>query len=377
MYMLLVKRKITALTLGIITIIHLQIPFIAMAASLNDLELIERNLFFSTYLAEPAENRLSRIENEVFGRTYNESVNSRLERLSAYVHKLSQPSVNSVPVPFKDSQQVVQAADPATDYPNVTAMENKVFRKNFKNESIYSRLNRLESRVFGTISSSTDLAQRVDRLNEIVNDGNNSSDVLSEQTEIESDGAAAYNNLAKLEYKLFGRSFNNELVTQRLERIESKIFGRSQSGTIDERIKVISGVAQKNMANTQSNVNNDVISFGNTYNPNYTGLSSFSNDSFFQEESDSISPSIGIFDVIKTIALPLLLTFLGNKNRSNDDYYQNQYGYPNYYNQYPYQSGYMPNYYNSMSGYSPYGGNGYYNNRNIMGGYGAGVRIIP
>lgn len=375
--MLLVKRKITALTLGIITIIYLQTPFIAMAASLNDLELIEQNLFFSTYSGESPENRLSRIENEVFGRTYNESVNSRLDRLSVYANKLSQQSVNSQSVPFINNQQVVQSADPATDYPNVTAMEHKVFKRNFKNESIYSRLNRLESRVFGTISSSSDLAQRVDRLNEIVNDANNSSGVVSEQAENESDGAVAYNNLAKFEYKLFGKSFNNELVTQRLERIESKIFGRTQSGKIDERLKVISGIAQKNMANTQSNVNNDVISFGNTYNQNYTSLGGFSNDSFFQEDAESISPSIGIFDVIKTIALPLLLTFLGNKNRSNDDYYQNQYGYPNYFNQHPYQSGYMPNYYNSMSGYSPYGGNGYYNNRNMMGGYGAGVRIIP
>lgn len=375
--MLLYKRKITALTLGIITVLYLETPFISMAASLNDLDIIERNLFYSAYSAEPAEKRLSRIENEVFGRTYNESVNSRLDRLSAYANKLNQQSSDSPSVPFANNQQVVQAADPATDYPNVTAMENKVFSRNFKNESIYSRLNRLESRVFGTILSNSALADRVDRLNEIINDRNNSSPVLSEQTENESDGAVVYNNLAKLEYKLFGRSFNNELVTQRLERIESKIFGRTQSGTIDERLKVISGIAQKNMANTQPNVNNDVISFGNTYNPNYTGLGSFSNDSFFQEDSESVSPSIGIFDVIKTIALPLLLSFLGNKNRNNDDYYQNQYGYPNYYNQYPYQSGYMPNYYNSMSGYSPYGGNGYYNNRNIMGGYGTGVRIIP
>lgn len=373
--MLLIKRKITALALVIITILYLQVPFISMAASFNDLDLIERNLFFSTYSTEPLEKRLNRVENEVFGRTYNESVNSRLDRLSAYANKLNQQSADARFAPFINNQQAVQAADPATDYPNVTAMENKIFNRNFKNESIYSRLNRLESRVFGTISSSSDLAQRVDRLNEIVNDGNSNSSVLSEQTDSESDGAVVYNNLAKIEYKLFGRSFNNELVTQRLERIESRIFGRTQSGTIDERLKVISGIAQKNMANTQSNVNNDVISFGNTQNSNYTGLGSFSNDNFFQDDSDSISPSIGIFDVIKTIALPLVLGFLGNKNRNNDNYYQNPYGYSNYYN--PYQSGYMPGYYSSMNGYSAYPGNGYYNNRNIMGGYGAGVRIIP
>lgn len=110
-------------------------------------------------------------------------------------------------------------------YPKVGQLEQTIFNTTFANEDIYSRLNRIETKIFRRTNSNIDLSQRVDVITQAI------------------EPSAMYNipldNLARIEYKLFNRSYVNDDVETRIIRLEKEMLGAMQQGELDERYQVI------------------------------------------------------------------------------------------------------------------------------------------
>ncbi len=156
----------------------------------SDIAKLEEKFFAHTYNKDTWQGRLERVEKMVFGETKTGSSQERLAALLAAVPNLAsdenadkvstktaqggseatKPARNrhSKPSAVPETEPVAEA-DSAPDaspggYPAVTAIEKKIFGKDYSAEPVNQRLARLETNVFGKPSASSDLSDRVDRL---------------------------------------------------------------------------------------------------------------------------------------------------------------------------------------------------------------------
>ena len=165
----------------------------------SDLLKLEQKFFQHAYSKDPMSERLTRLEKMVFGEVKEGPDSQRLSNLiksvpnldiavadedesSAADRKPSQRNdalTENGSLPPKRTERKVPAASSApaasaqennggsvggARYPAVSAIEKKVFGKEFAGEPVESRLNRLETKVLGRPFSSPDLSERVDRL---------------------------------------------------------------------------------------------------------------------------------------------------------------------------------------------------------------------
>ncbi len=138
----------------------------AFAASSANLPLdeqiskIENSVLGLNYSKESDSDRLKRIEDEVFGSSYNSSKLSLQDRIDKLNSALGLETLAEAKAPvselYKDEAEGV-------NYPVVDMFEMQLFGKNFKDENIYKRLERLEEKTFGAAKKG-DLAQRTDAL---------------------------------------------------------------------------------------------------------------------------------------------------------------------------------------------------------------------
>jgi len=191
------------------------------ALSSEQISSIEEKLFNQTFKSESIPQRLSRIENNAFGRTYNDSITNRMAR----IEKLKLHS--QVPVSNNTQKPVVK-------YPRITKFEKELFNSAFENENIYNRLNRIEDRLFGNTYESLSL---YDRVEQIANELDNKT-TMPEVTGVTAmnNAAVPLNKLSDIERKMLNRTFENDNLTTRVERLETQLFGAVQSGNIDDRI---------------------------------------------------------------------------------------------------------------------------------------------
>lgn len=142
---------------------------------------LETKLFQHRYPNDSLESRLDRLEKMVFGEGKSGSEEERIKNLLSSVPMSdSKPSdapppaggnrsgqESALPAGDHDAGQQAQAPEPpvdASNYPAVTAIERKLFGKEYSGEPVIKRLERLETKVFGHPSGIDDLSERVDRL---------------------------------------------------------------------------------------------------------------------------------------------------------------------------------------------------------------------
>jgi hypothetical protein len=184
------KQKLVASTIGLtmrlalfVTLMHGSIPALAADADPADPSVpkLEQKFFEHTYPKDPLPQRLERIEKMGFGESKTGADGERLSKLIQAVPGLNSvadvPSASSssstassdaqdVPMapPSKSRTQSAQNVSDGTQYPQVSAMEQKLLGKDFSVDPVDQRLARLETKVFGKPSASTDLSDRVDAL---------------------------------------------------------------------------------------------------------------------------------------------------------------------------------------------------------------------
>lgn len=281
-------KSLFRFTMLILIIYVLTFKAYAYTPERKSIEIIENQLYNQTFSGNSLDDRLSRIEKTIFARTYQDPIGERLDRLKNFTQNISSNSVNynnKNEQSFENSEQFypqyenryqnknrfnyAQENSPRymsnensiTDYPAITGLERNVFHQVYNGENIYSRLLRLESKVFGT-------------------------------------------------------TFPNNSLSDRMEKLQSAI-GNGYSGS------------------------------------NYE--SSYVRDNFFEDNIRSASGN-SLFDAFKSIASPILSNFLYSGN-TNSNYFSP-----------------LSDYYSSYDSYTPGGG---YHNRTTQGATGVGVRILP
>lgn len=256
----------------------------------------------NTVLASPNNAILDKIENSIFGFTYsNETENARLERIEENVYgKASTGQTQTRVAKLKkdlaadlmgqeiepkedtfreDEDSWVFAKEPVEsskiDYPVINELEQQIFKKEFKDQNIKTRLSNLEKKTFNKTYETEDLSTRVDRLkaeikpkdfmaNKIAQQENKFYDgdigKLDQNFHIDPYGTPfdydAYNqrnnqmqypdyadyddfgsgstnvfkpskqlNISAIEKTLYKTKFENEPMSSRLSRVESSVFG--------------------------------------------------------------------------------------------------------------------------------------------------------
>lgn len=260
----------------------------AMANSM--LDNIENSLYGFTYTTGDDASRLARIEQSVYGQAKSGSIT---ERLNALKNDMSADLIGQEISPKEDTfmeeeDKIVQESLPPTganvDYPSINELEKQVFKKEFKDKDLNSRLAELEKQSLGQTFDNDPFATRVDRLqakikpksfmnNNIAQSANDYYDdavvpldknyKLDEYHSAQDFDYESYNakksnpvNLASVEKSIFKRSFNNESNDNRLSRLESTMFGTTFANDSEQtRINRISSAykAAKSASRYDSN----------------------------------------------------------------------------------------------------------------------------
>lgn len=220
---------------------------------------MEKSIFGMDYDSQTDAQRLSRLEENVYGKSSSSPINQRIEKLSK---DLSADLIGQEIKPKKDTfadeeeayKDSVPKADSSVNYPIVNDMEKEVFRKEFKTTEINQRLSNLEQKVFKKSYNTDDLSTRVDRLKLAVlpdrpqptdsyldEDTYTPDDMLSQKSP-KNYSSPTYNSqnsvldeyqtnpditipLASLEKSMLKKSFPDDLVSNRLTRLEVQMFG--------------------------------------------------------------------------------------------------------------------------------------------------------
>jgi len=282
----------------------------AVTANSALLDKMENSLYGYTYSNESDTARLTRLEKSVYGTTSNAQLQTRLAKLKKdlkadLIGQEIEPKVDTF---AEDEDSWVYAKEPAEsskmDYPVINELEKQVFKKEFKDQNIKTRLSNLETKTFGKTYDKEDLSTRVDRLkaqikpqnfmaNKIAQQENDFYDgdigKLDENYHLDSYGDPfdydAYNqrnqmnfpnysdyddytssnnvfksskplNISAIEKTLYKTKFENEPMSQRLSRVESSVFGTNFSNDTDsERLARLSSAinAQKSAKRYDSN----------------------------------------------------------------------------------------------------------------------------
>lgn len=244
------------------------------------LDKLENSLYGFTYTTSDDASRLSRIEESVYGQAKtSQPISQRIANLNK---DMSAEQIGKEITPKEDTfaeeddyretiaQEKMPPAGANVDYPSINELEQKVFKQEFKNQDLNSRLAKLEKETFGQTYDNDAFSSRVERLqakikpnsfmdNSIAQDSNEYFDEnsiplgknynLSEYSPPEFD-YDAYNernqkpvkvNLASVEKTIFKQSFNQDSMDNRLARLESTMFGTTfDSDTESDRLRRIS-----------------------------------------------------------------------------------------------------------------------------------------
>lgn len=275
------------------------------------LDKIEESVFGYTYSGESETSRLDRIEKNVYGQTTTGQAQTRIAKLKK---DLSADLLGQEIEPKEDTfaeeeDSWVFAKEPTEaakmDYPAINELEKEVFKKEFKDQNIKTRLSNLETKTFGKTYEKDDLSTRVDRLKAEIKPKNFMSNMIAQQENdfyngdigkldqnyhLDSYGTAPFDyesyprstmpsfpnysdyddmqsyqnyakpskplNIATIEKTLYKKKFETEPMPQRLARIESSVFGTTfDADSNSERIERISSAinAQKTAKRYDSN----------------------------------------------------------------------------------------------------------------------------
>lgn len=254
------------------------------------LDNLENSLYGFTYTTSDDASRLSRIEESVYGQSKpNKSVN---ERIASLKKDMAADLIGQEITPKEDTfaedeykyndklaEQKMPPAGANVDYPSINELEKQIFKQEFKNQDLNSRLAKLEKEALGQTFETDAFSSRVERLqakikpeslmeNKIAQDEGTISLEKDynlsgyEPPEFDYDAYNARNrkpvkvNLASVEKSILQQSFNNDDINNRLSRLESTMFGTTfDSDTQEDRLRRISSAykAQKTASRYDSN----------------------------------------------------------------------------------------------------------------------------
>ena len=217
----------------------------------------EQNLFNVQYRAETVNNRLNRLETNVFGNVNNKITTAqRVQKLKSALGSFNQPAQTQQSVqpqkiiPPQLNQVTNIPKNDLEQYPVIDEVEKQVLNKIFQQENIYKRLDRLELVIFNR-NFNDPLNSRVERLkttvigtqNNSMASNNYSPASLSNNSAMPMDSNSTSTVLSQLEKATFNASYQNEPVEARLDRLEMQVFNQtSPEDEVDSRVERLATV---------------------------------------------------------------------------------------------------------------------------------------
>lgn len=233
---------------------------------------IENQLFGFDYSGDDINNRIIRLEENIYGKVSNGNINGRLDRISKDI--LSEQigsEIKPTEDTFSDENTI---ADNNVNYPVVDEIEMKVFNKTFRERDFHSRIVSIERELFGKIYDIDDYSTRMDRIKAEVlpeklarekvfgydnSDSLNSMDLsglmnnrfggrmpfgqegytrpYANYGDMTGGATALPDNLddelAQLEYRTFGTEFSNDDTNTRIKRLNSATKAKQSSSRYD------------------------------------------------------------------------------------------------------------------------------------------------
>ena len=282
-------------------------PVFSASSNSQVLDKIENSIFGFTYSKESEQTRIERLEENIYGQKSNGALQNRIAKLKK---DMSADLIGQEITPTEDTfrepeDAIVYEKEPVEsskiDYPVINELEKQVFKKEFKDQNIKTRLSNLETKTFGKTYDSEDLSTRVDRLKADIQPKNFMNNPIAQQENdfyggdidrmaqnyhldsydpyYNSDIYDTFNsrqnygyddfgsspnvfkpaktlNISTIEKTLYKTKYENEPMSSRLSRIESSIFGSVfAQDSESERIARISSAinAQKSAKRYDSN----------------------------------------------------------------------------------------------------------------------------
>lgn len=260
------------------------------------LDNVENSLYGFTYTTQDDVTRLDRIEESVYGQASNKSTQQRIAKLKT---DMAADLIGQEITPKEDTfaedqdsykdkiaEEKLPPPGANVDYPSINELEKQVFKQEFKNKDLNSRLASLEQKALGSTYADDDFSSRVERLQAKIKPKSFMDNSIAQSSNDYFDGDAipldknykldrydegefdydAYNarnsrqpqrvNIASVEKSIFKRSFAQEPMDNRLSRLESTMFGTTfNSNSEQERLDRISSAykAQKTASKYDSN----------------------------------------------------------------------------------------------------------------------------
>lgn len=257
-------------------IISFQVNFaIAVSSSqVAEITKIENDLFGFDYFNEEIENRVSRLEKNIYGKNFNGNLTDRIKKLC---NDLTSEQIGQEINPTEDTfKEIENIADNTVNYPIVDEIEMKIFNTTYKNRDFHTRIVTIERKLFGKIYDAEDYSTRMDRIkSEVVPErlarekvfGYDNTDESINSQSLSSlnnnlytgkkpygqeryirpyanygdftGGATAPNeefyneDLAQLEYATFGTEFSNDDTQSRIRRLNSANRAKQSSSKYD------------------------------------------------------------------------------------------------------------------------------------------------
>lgn len=151
-------------------------------------------------------------------------------------------------------------------YPHIATLENEILGRSFPSQPVTERLNKMEVKVFGSASDDPDLSERTDALDhyveqklhkspfpaspkdEAIANLENNVQTSSQTNPQTNQSPAKYPHVTALENEILGRSFDGQLLPDRLSRMETKAFGKpSKSTDLSQRTDALEKYAEKKL----------------------------------------------------------------------------------------------------------------------------------
>ena len=235
---------------------------------------IESNLYGFDYSNDTIENRISRLEKTIYGKSTSGSTTERLKKIAIDItaEQIGQ-EINPTEDTFREEENI---ADNSVNYPIVDEIEMKLFNQIYKNRDFHTRIVTIERKLFGKIYDVDDYSTRMDRIKaeimperlareKVFGYDNSNSDLLSSD-DLSGFTRDRYTNrygqenytrpyanygdtnslafqdnddlkdeLAQLEYDTFGTEFSNEDTNTRIKRLNSVNKAKKSSQKYDSQ----------------------------------------------------------------------------------------------------------------------------------------------
>ena len=247
--------------------------FAALATQNAEISKIENDLYGFDYLNDELQNRVTRLEKTVYGKSMSGDLKTRIKRLASDI-TAEQIGLEISPVEDTFIEEETVKADNTVNYPIVDEIEMKLFNQTYKNRDFHTRIVTIERKLFGKIYDVEDYSTRMDRIKAEVmpnalakNNRDNYDDNAITSSDLSGLNSSFFSRrpygqrnytrpyanygdystnemptpenlndeLAQLEYDTFGTEFSNEDTKTRIKRLNSVNKAKKSSRKYDSQ----------------------------------------------------------------------------------------------------------------------------------------------